>query len=160
MMLPGGTHESNDPRFTWASARVRCAAILRSLPLLLRVAATKPQNLALFAALVLPNVIYMSILGAAAPLPPDVPNAAELSREAPPGKTVIRGGIGVYYENSVFNNVLFDRPFKLAEGRFNASKTLCSGYGIYSFTLPGTNQVVSAFGPIPKTPLPIDSATA
>ncbi|HEX6772839.1 MAG TPA: carboxypeptidase regulatory-like domain-containing protein [Acidobacteriaceae bacterium] len=61
------------------------------------------------------------------------------------GKTVIRGGIGVFFENSVFNNVLFDRPFKLAEGRFNASKTLCSGYGIYSFTLPGTNTVVDSY---------------
>ncbi len=61
------------------------------------------------------------------------------------GKTVVRGGIGVYYENSVFNNVLFDRPFKLAEGRFNATATLCSGYGVYSFTLPGTNTVVDSY---------------
>ena len=30
------------------------------------------------------------------------------------GKTVIRGGAGIYYENSVFNNTLFDRPAKLA----------------------------------------------
>ena len=58
---------------------------------------------------------------------------------------MVRGGIGVYYENSVFNNVLFDRPFKLAEGRFNATATLCSGYGVYSFTLPGTNTVVDSY---------------
>jgi hypothetical protein len=61
------------------------------------------------------------------------------------GKTVIRGGIGVYFENSVFNNVLFDRPFKLAQGRFYATKNICSGYGVYSFTLPGTNQVVDSY---------------
>jgi hypothetical protein len=61
------------------------------------------------------------------------------------GKTVIRGGIGVFYENSVFNNVLFDRPFKLAEGRFYATKNLCSGYGTYSFTLPGTTTVVDSY---------------
>jgi hypothetical protein len=61
------------------------------------------------------------------------------------GKTVIRGGIGVYFENSVFNNVLFDRPFKLAQGRFYATKNLCSGYGVYSFTLPGTNTVVDNY---------------
>jgi hypothetical protein len=61
------------------------------------------------------------------------------------GKTVIRGGIGVYYENSVFNNVLFDRPFKLAQGRFYATKSLCAGGGSYSFTLPGTNTVVDSY---------------
>jgi carboxypeptidase family protein len=61
------------------------------------------------------------------------------------GKTVIRGGIGVYYENSVFNNVLFDRPFKLAQGRFYATKSLCAGGGSYSFTLPGTTTVVDSY---------------
>ncbi len=34
------------------------------------------------------------------------------------GKTVIRAGGGVYYENAVFNNVLFDRPVRLAKGLF------------------------------------------
>jgi hypothetical protein len=34
------------------------------------------------------------------------------------GKTVIRGGAGIYYENNVWNNVLFDRPPKLATGLF------------------------------------------
>ncbi len=34
------------------------------------------------------------------------------------GKTVIRGGAGIYYENSIFNNTLFDRPPKLAQGLF------------------------------------------
>jgi Carboxypeptidase regulatory-like domain len=61
------------------------------------------------------------------------------------GKTVIRGGIGVFFENSVFNNVLFDRPFKLAQGRFYATKNLCSAYGNYSFTLPGTTTVVDNY---------------
>lgn len=61
------------------------------------------------------------------------------------GKTVVRGGIGVYYENSVFNNVLFDRPFKLAQGRFNATKNLCKQFGTYSFTLPGTTTVVDNY---------------
>src|SRR6266478_1285453 len=32
------------------------------------------------------------------------------------GKTVIRAGAGIYYENGVFNNVLFDRPGALAHG--------------------------------------------
>ncbi|MGO9125126.1 MAG: carboxypeptidase regulatory-like domain-containing protein [Terriglobales bacterium] len=34
------------------------------------------------------------------------------------GKTVVRAGAGIYYENSIFNNTLFDRPAKLAKGLF------------------------------------------
>ncbi len=40
---------------------------------------------------------------------------------APPslnGKTVVRAGVGLFYENFVFNNVLFDRPGKLQKGSF------------------------------------------
>jgi hypothetical protein len=35
------------------------------------------------------------------------------------GKTVIRGGIGLFYENAIFNNILFDRPARLEKGLFN-----------------------------------------
>jgi hypothetical protein len=34
------------------------------------------------------------------------------------GKTVIRGGMGLYFENNIFNNVLFDRPTRLKTGLF------------------------------------------
>ena len=34
------------------------------------------------------------------------------------GKTSIRAGIGLYYENVIFNNVLFDRPLRLPTGAF------------------------------------------
>lgn len=40
------------------------------------------------------------------------------------GKTAIRAGAGIYYENSIFNNSLFDRPAKLASGLFNAQAVL------------------------------------
>lgn len=41
------------------------------------------------------------------------------------GKTVFRAGGGLYYENAIFNNVLFDRPARLAQGLFNATPVIC-----------------------------------
>jgi len=53
------------------------------------------------------------------------------------GKTVIRGGIGLFYENSVWNNILFDRPARLAKGLFLANPTVCSnGQPNATFTMP------------------------
>jgi hypothetical protein len=43
------------------------------------------------------------------------------------GKTVIRGGIGLFYENSIWNNIEFDRPARLPTGLFLADTTVCSG---------------------------------
>jgi hypothetical protein len=43
------------------------------------------------------------------------------------GKTVFRGGIGIFYENAIWNNVLFDRPARLTEGTFLAFAPACSG---------------------------------
>ena len=42
------------------------------------------------------------------------------------GKTVIRLGGGLFYENVIFNNVLFDRPLRLATGAFNQTPTVCA----------------------------------
>ena len=41
------------------------------------------------------------------------------------GKTVIRAGAGLYYENVIFNSVLFDRPARLQNGLFFGTATLC-----------------------------------
>jgi hypothetical protein len=41
------------------------------------------------------------------------------------GKTVFRAGIGLYYENVIFNNVLFDRPLRLQTGAFLQSPLAC-----------------------------------
>ena len=41
------------------------------------------------------------------------------------GKTVIRAGIGLFYENSVWNNVFFDRPGRLQQGLFLATANAC-----------------------------------
>jgi hypothetical protein len=40
------------------------------------------------------------------------------------GKTSIRGGGGLYYENNIFNNVSYDRSNKLATGLFNQTAYL------------------------------------
>jgi len=38
---------------------------------------------------------------------------------------VIRAGVGLYYENVIYNNVLFDRPLRLKNGAFNAVNNAC-----------------------------------
>ena len=43
------------------------------------------------------------------------------------GKTVIRAGIGLYYDNTVFNDILFDRLLRLPNGAFNAVSFACIG---------------------------------
>ncbi len=44
-------------------------------------------------------------------------------------KTVIRAGIGVFYENAIWNNAEFDRPERLASGAFLANPTACFNGG-------------------------------
>jgi hypothetical protein len=43
------------------------------------------------------------------------------------GKTVVRGGGGLFYDNSLWNNVLRDSPARLAKGNFADSPEVCSG---------------------------------
>ncbi len=41
------------------------------------------------------------------------------------GKSVIRAGMGMFYENVIFNNVLFDRPLRLKQGAFLYTPFVC-----------------------------------
>ena len=41
------------------------------------------------------------------------------------GKTVVRAGAGIYYENNVWNNILFDRPVRLPQGLFFGDAQAC-----------------------------------
>jgi len=43
------------------------------------------------------------------------------------GKTVFRAGGGFYFENAIFNNVLFDRPARLQTGLFLGTAAPCFG---------------------------------
>ena len=53
------------------------------------------------------------------------------------GKTVIRAGIGLFYENSIWNNLLFDRPAREPQGLFLAMSGVCSNGIWQGLTLPG-----------------------
>ena len=46
---------------------------------------------------------------------------------------VIRGGAGLFYENSIWNNVLFDPAGRLQKGFFLAQQGLCPGQGDVTF---------------------------
>jgi len=53
------------------------------------------------------------------------------------GKSVFRAGAGLFYENSIWNNIEFDRPARLQTGLFLANPTVCTnGLPNSSFTLP------------------------
>ncbi len=64
------------------------------------------------------------------------------------GKTVIRGGIGLFYENSIWNNVLFDSPGRLQTGRFLQTLPACAGGVLQSlpFTYTGPNPCGQPIG--------------
>jgi hypothetical protein len=61
------------------------------------------------------------------------------------GKTVFRGGIGLFYENSIWNNIQFDRPARLQKGLFLADTTVCSNGNPQALSLPTGGTVTPAF---------------
>jgi hypothetical protein len=62
------------------------------------------------------------------------------------GKTVLRGGIGLFYENAIWNNTAYDRPGRLPTGLFLQNPVICSnGAGGTTFTLPNGQTVPLGF---------------
>lgn len=61
------------------------------------------------------------------------------------GKTVIRAGSGIYYENAIFNNVLFDRPARLQKGLFFGTGLACIFGGAQSVPLPDGTSMTPTF---------------
>ena len=50
------------------------------------------------------------------------------------GRTVVRAGIGMYYDNNVFRNLVSDRVSRLANGAFNAeANDPCASHGVVIF---------------------------
>lgn len=79
------------------------------------------------------------------------------------GKTVFRAGIGLFYENTIWNNVLFDRPTRIPQGAFLQTAAPCAGPGavgqpilVPSGTLPVPGNVC-AVG-TSSTPITIGAA--
>ncbi len=57
------------------------------------------------------------------------------------GKTVIRAGAGLFYENVIFNNVLFDRPLRLRQGAFLYYTAACVAGANQPVVLPSGSQL-------------------
>jgi hypothetical protein len=60
------------------------------------------------------------------------------------GKTVFRAGVGLYYENTPINDVLFDRVSRLPTGLFFGDTGFCGSTG--SVVFPGIGPVSSSDG--------------
>ncbi len=75
------------------------------------------------------------------------------------GKTVIRAGTGIYYENAVFNNVLFDRPARLAQGLFFGTGAPCFLGQAIPVPLPGGGSLNPTFCGQPIGSVASDIAT-
>jgi carboxypeptidase family protein len=61
------------------------------------------------------------------------------------GKTVFRAGAGIFFENSIWNNIEFDRPARLQKGLFLADTTVCSNGNPAALSLPSGGSVTPTF---------------
>jgi hypothetical protein len=79
------------------------------------------------------------------------------------GKTSIRGGIGLFYENAIWNNVLFDGPYRESTGAFLQYPSACSAPGAPeniktvsgAINTPGSASALAICGPPGATSFPL-----
>jgi len=79
------------------------------------------------------------------------------------GKMVIRGGIGLFWENAVWNNVLFDGPFRQQSGAFLQFFAPCNSPGQPvtlqtangSLNTPGSASATAICGPAGASSFPL-----
>lgn len=62
------------------------------------------------------------------------------------GKTSIRGGIGLFWENAIWNNVLFDGPFRESTGAFLQDPSPCASAGSPSPLTTSTGTIIPSSG--------------
>jgi hypothetical protein len=63
------------------------------------------------------------------------------------GKTSVRGGIGLFYENAIWNNVLFDAPNRETTGAFFQGPGACAAPGQpNTIQIPGGTTLVPSSG--------------
>jgi Carboxypeptidase regulatory-like domain len=60
-------------------------------------------------------------------------------------KTVVRAGIGLFYENSIWNNILFDPAARLQKGLFLGFAGACSGGSATAVNFPTGTTVTPSF---------------
>jgi len=75
------------------------------------------------------------------------------------GRTVIRVGGGIYYENAIFNNVLFDRPARLEKGLFFGTGLACIFGSSLDVPLPDGSTMTPTFCNQPVGSVVSDIAT-
>ena len=61
------------------------------------------------------------------------------------GKTVFRAGIGLYYENNLWNNTAYDRPGRLPTGLFRQNPLVCSNGLPVPLPLPNGRTLTPSF---------------
>ena len=64
------------------------------------------------------------------------------------GRTIIRAGAGLYYDNTLFNNLQRDSPGRTAQGTFSYSRQICNFGDSDAFTWPTSLSGLTLNSPI------------